>query len=92
MPCGFDMVAMCAMFILFNSGAREHAFRKVDIGCQLFCKGDFLPKSNQSIGDNKNRDTHLFIAAKLNQTRDLDTGVPTNKADWVLTVENLDEH
>ena len=28
MPCGFDMVAMCTMFMLFNSEAREHALRK----------------------------------------------------------------
>ena len=31
MPCGFDMVAMCAMFTIFNSDAKEHMLRKCPV-------------------------------------------------------------
>ena len=31
MPCGFDMVAMCAMFTVFNSDAKEHMLRRCPV-------------------------------------------------------------
>ena len=49
MPCGFDMVAMCAMFTVFNSDAKEHMLRRCPVlrsrleGFR-FCKARVQPK------------------------------------------------
>ena len=54
MPCGFDMVAMCALFILFNSDAKEHMLRKCsglrwmcEIGRKQVCKTKVHPQPTQ---------------------------------------------
>ena len=49
MPCGFDMVAMCALFTLFNSEAKEHMVRKCPVLSHLgFCKARVQPSPPHS--------------------------------------------
>ena len=95
MPCGFDMVTMCAMFILFNSDAKEHAFRKCqfEVGCQLFRKNQVSPKPTPSVGNDKDHACRLFTAAELNQTNGniRNPRAPKSMDGSVLKVENLDE-
>ena len=59
MPCGFDMVAMCAMFTIFNSDAKEHMLRKCPaLGSHfevVFCYKKRVqpkPKPSHSNGNN----------------------------------------
>ena len=53
MPCGFDMVAMCTMFTLFNPDAKEHMLRKCPV-LQSYLEVGFFKKRVQphSGGDN----------------------------------------
>ena len=53
MPCGFDMVAMCTMFTLFNPDAKEHMLRKCPV-LRSYLEVGFFKKRVQphSGGDN----------------------------------------
>ena len=82
MPCGFDMVAMCTMFILFNSDAKEHMVRKFPVlrSHLGFCKARVQPKPPHSNETN---------VGQLQEFRGRPRA-PGNVNGWVSTVQNVD--
>ena len=82
MPCGFDMVAMCTMFTLFNADAKEHMLRKCPVLRSHLkvglCKARFQPhfddtnigqldRGSEGISSDFNTG-RLFTVVQQNQT------------------------